>query len=139
MATSHYFRVRWLLEVLAIQLSGRDYKGVYMEESILLTIKDMLGIEETYDGFDGEISVVINSAIMSLHQIGVGPEDGFSITGETETWADLFDEVNNIEAVKSYIHLKTRLEWDPPATSFLLEAINRQIQELEWRLSVQVS
>lgn len=107
-------------------------------ESILLTIRTMLGVGEDYDGFDTAIMAGINTAIFSLSQIGVGPDGGFNITGETETWTQLFDGVSNLNAVKSYIWLKTRLEFDPPTTSFLGEAIQRQIDQLEWRLQVEV-
>lgn len=107
-------------------------------ESILLTIRIMLGIEEEFEGFDTEITSGINSALFSLSQLGIGPEGGFLITGLEETWAELFDGVDNLEAVKSYIWLKTRLVFDPPGTSFLLESMNNQAQQLEWRLQVEV-
>lgn len=106
-------------------------------ESILLTIRKMLGIDEDYDGFDIEIIICINTALMSLSQLGIGPEDGFAITGVNETWTELFNGVTNIEAVKSYIYLQTRLAFDPPATSFLLESMFRQLTELSFRLNVQ--
>jgi hypothetical protein len=107
-------------------------------DSILDTIKDMLDIEPTFDGFDNEIIVHINSALMSLHQLGIGPEDGLAISDDTAVWADLFDGLSNIEAVKSYIWLNVRLLWDPPGTSFLVESINKQIETYAWRLTVQV-
>lgn len=107
-------------------------------ESILLTIRTMLGIEDDFDGFDTEILAGINSAIFSLSQIGVGPSGGMTVTGDVETWDTLFDSVPNLEAVKSYIWLKTRLEFDPPSTSYLIQAIERNIQQLEWRLQVEV-
>lgn len=107
-------------------------------ESILVTIKKGLGIDENYDGFDSEIIVGINNAIFSLSQIGIGPDDGLVVSGVDEIWADLYNSVTNIESVKSYILLKTRLEFDPPTTSFLINAIENQIKEIEWRLMVQV-
>lgn len=107
-------------------------------DSILVTIRDALGIDDDYSGFDGEIILAVNNAIMLLSQLGIGPTDGYLITGVEETWTNLFDSVSNIEGVKSYILLKTRLQFDPPTTSFLLQAINNQIKELEWRLMVQV-
>lgn len=107
-------------------------------ESILITIRTMLGIEDDFDGFDTEIMTGINSAIFSLSQIGIGPDGGFEITGIDETWTELYDGVSNLQAVKSYIWLKTRLEFDPPGTSFLIESINNQINQLEWRLMVEV-
>jgi hypothetical protein len=107
-------------------------------ESILITIRSGLGIEADFDGFDSEIIMAINNAIFSLNQLGIGPDGGFSITGIDETWDQLFDTVPNLEAAKSYILLKTRLEFDPPTTSFLVDAIDRQILEAGWRLMVEV-
>jgi hypothetical protein len=107
-------------------------------ESILITIRSMLDVDQDYDGFDTSIIAGINTAIFSLSQLGIGPDGGYSITGETETWSDLFDGVSNLDAVKSYIWLKTKMEFDPPTTSFLLESINRQLTQLEWRLMVEV-
>lgn len=107
-------------------------------ESILVTVRTGLGVAEEYDGFDTELILGINTSIMSLTQLGIGPEDGLVVTGINETWEDLFNSVTNIEAVKSYILLKTRLEFDPPTSSFLLTALNDQLAELSWRIMVQV-
>lgn len=106
-------------------------------ESILISIRKALGIEENYSGFDSEIIFAINTTIMFLHQLGVGPTNGFVVTGIDEVWNDLFNGIPNIEGIKSYILLKTRLEFDPPTNSFLLEAIKSQIGELAWRITVQ--
>jgi hypothetical protein len=106
-------------------------------DSILATIREGLGIQKDYDGFDGEIIVAINSAIFSLKQLGIGP-DGFLITGLDEEWSTLIDTAEDIDGIKAYILLKSRMLFDPPTTSFLLEAVSRQITELEWRLMVQV-
>jgi len=106
-------------------------------ESILVSIRSGLGIEADFDGFDSEIIMAINNAIFSLSQLGIGP-DNFKITGVDEVWDDLFDTVPNLEATKNYILLKTRLEFDPPTTSFLIDALERQILEVGWRLMVEV-
>lgn len=106
-------------------------------DSILNNVKKVVGVEDSYDGFDAEIIFAINSAFMFLNQLGVGPSECFSITDETAVWGDFLDDVTNLEAVKSYVCLRTRLLFDPPTTSFVLEAINRQITEYEWRLSIQ--
>lgn len=107
--------------------------------SILLTVRQSLGIQNDFDGFDGEIIVAINTAFMSLNQLGVGPEDGFVVSEVTDTWESfLGDGVTNLEGVKSYICLKARLLFDPPTSSYLLEAIQRSLNELEWRLNVEV-
>lgn len=106
-------------------------------DSILITIRKGLGIDDDYSGFDNEIIIAINNAIFSLSQLDIGPAD-FKITDTTETWTQLYNSVTNLEAVKSYILLKTRLEFDPPTSSFLLDAINKQIEQIEWRLMVEV-
>lgn len=105
--------------------------------SILLTIKKMLGIAEDYQAFDTDVIVAINSVFMNLYQIGVGPQDYvFAITGNDETWSDFTDMVD-FEAVKAYIYLKVKLLFDPPTNSFTIEAMERQIAEYEWRLTLQ--
>ena len=110
-----------------------------MNDSILTSIKKLLGITGDYTHFDSDIIMHINSVFFVLHQLGVGPEDGYSITGDEETWGDYFTESVSLEAVKSYMHLKVKLLFDPPASSAVLEAYNAQIKEFEWRLNVAVS
>ena len=107
-------------------------------ESILTSIKKMLGIEEIYEHFDPEIIVYINSVFMNLNQLGVGPETGFSIIDKIQTWTDYFGVDAYLEAVKSYIYMKVRLIFDPPSNAFVLEAMERQITEIEWRINVEV-
>lgn len=106
-------------------------------ESILTSIKKLLGIEEDYTHFDQDIIININSALMTLNQLGIGPPQGFSIQNKIKTWADYLGPSIDFEGVKSYIYLKVRLAFDPPSTSFVLDAMERQIKELEWRLNVQ--
>jgi hypothetical protein len=105
-------------------------------ESILTSIKKLLGIEEEYDHFDPDIIMHINSTFMTLNQLGVGPVEGFSIVDETSTWTDFIADNMKLEAVKSYIHLKVKLLFDPPSSSAVIESINKSINELEWRLNV---
>lgn len=105
-------------------------------ESILTSIKKLLGIEEDYVHFDPDIIMHINSVFMILNQLGVGPPEGFRIEDDIATWADYTDNNLLYESVKTYIYLKVRLLFDPPASSSLIEAMNRQISELEWRLNV---
>lgn len=105
-------------------------------ESILISIKKLLGITEEYDHFDPDIVMHINSVLMILNQLGVGPTEGFSIEDETATWADFLGDTTNLDAVKSYIHLKVKLLFDPPLNSAVIESMNRNISELEWRLNV---
>ena len=106
-------------------------------ESILTSIKKLLGITEDYEHFDADIIMHINSVFMILNQLGVGPEKGFSISDETATWNDYLLDGSNLEAVKSYIHLKVKLLFDPPLSSSVMESMQHMISELEWRLNVQ--
>lgn len=105
-------------------------------ESILTSVKKMLGIVEEYEHFDADLIMHINSVLSILTQLGVGPSEGFSIKDKTATWNDFLSDAKNLESVKSYVYLKVRLIFDPPLTSSVTEAINRMISELEWRLSV---
>lgn len=105
-------------------------------ESILTSIKKMLGITEEYEHFDADIIMHINSVFMILNQLGVGPANGFSIKGKEEVWTDFIQENSNVELVKSYMHLKVKLLFDPPLQSAVIEAMNRMINEFEWRLNV---
>ena len=106
-------------------------------ESILTSIKKLLGITEDYEHFDADIIMHINSVFMILNQLGVGPKEGFSISDETATWNDYLPDGSNLEAVKSYIHLKVKLLFDPPLSSSVMESMQHMISELEWRLNVQ--
>lgn len=107
-------------------------------DSILTSIKKLLGISEDYEHFDQDIIMHINSVFLTLNQLGVVPEYGFSITGKEETWDQLtFGDVL-LEAVKSYIYLKVRLLFDPPTNSNIVASMERQISELEWRLLTYV-
>lgn len=107
-------------------------------DSILTSIKKLLGITEEYEHFDPDIIMHINSAFMILNQLGVGPEEGFSIRDKSSTWDEFIPEGSNLEAVKTYVHLKVKLMFDPPLSSTVIEAIKSQINELEWRLNVSV-
>lgn len=109
---------------------------VKMNDSILTSIKKMLGITEEYTHFDQDIIIHINTVLMILRQLGVGPEEGFTITDSYETWGDFLTDNKDIEAVKTYVYLKVRLLFDPPLSSAVTESINRSINELEWRLNI---
>ena len=110
--------------------------GMRMNDSILTSIKKLLGITEEYEHFDQDIIIHINSVFMILNQLGVGPSNGFSITDKTAVWSDFISEGANLESVKSYIYLKVRLLFDPPTASAVMESMNRMISELEFRLNV---
>lgn len=108
-------------------------------DSILTSIKKLLGISEEYDHFDPDIIMHINSVFMTLTQLGVGPAEGFIIEDETSVWGDFIDSsIINIEAVKSYTYLKVKLLFDPPLSSAVIESTNRMISEYEWRINVAV-
>lgn len=105
-------------------------------ESILTSIKKLLGITEEYDQFDPDIIMHINSVFMILTQLGVGPAEGFSIEDDTAVWTDFIQDIKKLESVKTYIYLKVKLAFDPPLSSAVIESMNRLINELEWRLNV---
>lgn len=105
-----------------------------VNSSILLSIKKMLGPSADYDVFDPELIIYINSVFGTLHQLGVGPEEKFVITGDSELWSDFTTEGEEIEEVKSYMYLRVRLLFDPPSSSFVLSSFKEQIKEMEWRL-----
>lgn len=110
-----------------------------MDESILQTIKRMIGPTILQNEFDIDIVVHINSVLFDLNELGVGPEEGFAITGETEVWSDfLGDDVKNLEAVKTFIWLKVKMIFDPPTVAAVIAAYERLIKEYEWRLNVKV-
>ena len=119
-----------------IHVHGGIKGGMRMNDSILTSIKKLLGITEEYEHFDQDIIIHINSVFMILNQLGVGPSNGFSITDKTAVWNDFISEGTNLESVKSYIYLKVRLLFDPPTTSAVMESMNRMISELEFRLNV---
>lgn len=106
-------------------------------DSILDSIKKLLGITKEYKHFDPDIIMHINSAFFTLNQLGVGPDEPFKIEDNSDTWDD-FVSGQDVEAIKSYIGLKVRTLFDPPTNSSLLSAMNEQIKEFEWRLNVQV-
>jgi hypothetical protein len=106
-------------------------------DSILTSIKKLLGGSEEDTNFDTDIIMDINSALMSVNQLGIGPDTGFVITGKNEIWSQLLGDRKDLEGVKTYIFLKVKLMFDPPSSSFVLESINNQITEFEWRLNSQ--
>lgn len=106
-----------------------------MTDSILVSIKKMLGLGESFDCYDLDIIIDINAAFATLTHLGVGPKEGFKITGDLEEWSSFVTDVTQLEFVKTYIYLKTRTLFDPPSSSFVLDAMNKQISELEWRLN----
>lgn len=108
--------------------------NINIYSSILTSIKKLLGITQECTDFDPDIIMHINTVIMILNQLGVG-EEGFQIYDDSSKWEDFID-LENFAAVKSYIHLKVKLMFDPPLNSAIIESIKESIRELEWRLNI---
>lgn len=106
-----------------------------MNESILTSIKKLLGITEEYTHFDSDIVMHINTVLFTLNQLGFS---NFAISDKTETWSDYLKDSKKLEAVKSYIYLKVRLLFDPPSSSAAVDSIKQLVSEYEWRLNVAV-
>lgn len=107
-----------------------------MMDSILTSVKKMLGIVEEYEHFDADLIMHINTVLSILTQLGVGPSEGFTIEDKSQTWSDFVRLNSGLDAVKSFVYLKVRLLFDPPLSSGVTESINRMVGELEWRLKV---
>ena len=105
-------------------------------DSILTSIKKLLGITEEYTHFDTDLIIHINSVFATLTQLGVGPSEGFVIVDKNDNWEQFTDDNILIESVKSYMYLKVKLLFDPPTSSAVIESTNRMINEFEWRLNV---
>lgn len=108
-----------------------------MEESILITIKKMIGFDKDYDYFDQDLIVQINSCFAILSDLDLGPEDGFHITGKDEKWSEYTFTPSYIGMVKNYIYIKTKLVFDRPETSYAIESLTKMAAELEWRLHME--
>lgn len=105
--------------------------------SILDSIKKLLGIATDDKSFDTDIILHINAAIATLRQLGVGPKEGYSIKGKSNTWTEyLTTSPELFDQVKTYIYLKVRLAFDPPSSSAVKEAFKSMADEFEWRLNV---
>jgi hypothetical protein len=107
------------------------------EPSILKSVKKVLGLGTDVDEFDEDVVMHINSIFSILHQLGIGPDTGFAIEDEAGQWADFLVDDTLSNSVKTYVFLRVKLLFDPPATSFHISAMERQIQEIEWRLNVK--
>ena len=110
--------------------------GEIFLDSILLTIKDLIVGTDTDTAFDGEIIIHINSALSTLHELGVTKEP-FRIYSEKETWSDLLEGKKNLDDVKDYVYLRVKVIFDPPSTSYVLTCMKEMIKELEWRMNVK--
>lgn len=111
--------------------------GLVNGNSILMSIKKLLNVDEADDAFDTDIGMLINNEFMTLYQLGIGPDGGFSITDADTAWTDFSKDKTLLETVKTYVYMKVRMIFDPPASSVVADAFNSQIRELEWRLNIQ--
>lgn len=109
-----------------------------MEESILVTIKKMLGMDRDYRAFDTDVIVNINSSLSTLRQLGVGPKTGFRVTGDSEIWSDYIGNRIDLESIKQYIYIKARIVFDPPPSMATLTALKEEAKELESRINYEV-
>ena len=107
-----------------------------MDDSILNSVKKILGIASDYDAFDTDIIIHINSVFSTLTQLGLGPNEGFMIEDDSAVWEDFLLGDKRLNAIKTYVYLRVRVLFDPPTTGFVLAALQEQIKELEWRMNV---
>lgn len=106
-------------------------------QSILNSTKKALQLDPDYDAFDPDLVMHINGVFSTLSQLGVGPDAGFMITGDQETWDTFLGTNAQLNQAKTYVYLRVRLLFDPPQNAFLVNAMEKQIEQLEWRLNVQ--
>lgn len=104
-------------------------------DSILDSVKKVLGLSPDYDVFDVDIIMHINSVFSTLHDLGIGPDDGFEIEDDVAGWSSFLGDDKVLNRVKTYVTLKVRMLFDPPSTAHLTAAYEKQIAELEWRLN----
>ena len=107
-----------------------------MDESILTSIKKLLGIAEEYTHFDADIVMCINNVFNMLTQLGVGPRTGFVIRDNVATWGDLLGTDSRLEMVKGYVHQRVRIMFDPPQNASLAKIFQDEAKELEWRIMI---
>lgn len=117
---------------------GKNKEGDMDNGSILDNIKKLLGPSADNTDFDTDIIIHINTVFSILYQLGVGPTEGFQITDASKVWTDFLPTGGKLEMVKTYVYLKTKLYFDPPMSSAAIDASNRQINELEWRINAAV-
>ncbi len=114
-------------------------KGGDIMDSILNNVKKLLGIDSEDDSFDIDVMTMINSTIPSLAQMGIGPSNGYIVTSADDKWTDWITTNDiNLQGVKTYLYLKIKLIFDPPTNSTVVEAFNKNLNELEWRMMLAV-
>ena len=107
-----------------------------MEESILKTIKQLIGCPDDFEQFDLDLTIHINSAFATLTNLGVGPKEGYRITGQDNVWSEFEDDAKKLSLIKDYVYIKTRLLFDPPTSGSLMDSLKEQLNEMEWRLYI---
>ena len=107
-----------------------------MTESILRSVAKNLGLPAEYDVFDPDLVMNINTVLADLNQMGIGPAEGFEISDDTATWDDFLEGETRLNSVKSYTYMRVKLMFDPPTTSYLIDAYQRQADKLEWRINM---
>lgn len=107
-----------------------------MEESILKTIKQLIGCPDDFEQFDLDLMIHINLAFATLTNLGVGPKEGYRITGVDNVWSEFETDDQKLSLVKDYVYIKTRLLFDPPATGSLMDSLKEQLKEMEFRLYI---
>ena len=109
-----------------------------MMDSILDSTKKVLGIDAAYTAFDQDVTMLINTALSHLHQLGVGPTAGFAITNKDQTWVQFLGEDPTLNNAQAFVFLTVRLAFDPPQSGYLTTAYQKQLEELAWRLNMRV-
>lgn len=107
-----------------------------MEDSILTSVKKVLGLTKDYTVFDLDIIIHINSVFAILNQLGIGPAEGFVIEDDAPTWSEYLGDNANLNLVKSYVYLRVRMLFDPPGTPYHINSLEAQAKEMEWRMNV---
>lgn len=125
-------------DIPEVEIPIPEYKPI--TNSIMLTVKKMLGIAEEYHAFDLDIITNINAAFFTLNQLGVGPKYPFAITGPETQWKDFLglDYSQILQGIQTYMYMRVRMMFDPPTNSFLVDSMKKQIEEMEWRFKTQV-
>lgn len=106
-----------------------------MEDSILKTIKKICGVQDDIEVFDLEIATHINSALSTLTQLGIGPTEGFFVEDNAATWTQFYGTDKRFNSIRSFVCLQVKSIFDPPESSYAVAAMERQIEEIKWRLS----
>ena len=106
-------------------------------DSILNDVKQAIGIVHSYEEFDPQLMVYINSAFATLHQLGYGPKEGICITGPEDKWSDHI-KTNRLNFVRSYLIMKVHRSFDPPTSSIAMDALDKEIAEYEWRITSEI-